>query len=415
VMSNDTIELIRRINPFPADVPAPPFELVLERVDERVSAGPDDERTCRPQRRTHRSAEQPHLGRRPGRLATVAASAGVLLTVAVVGAVVAVVLLDHRTSSSPISARPNAAPIGVVPAGSVSVGPSPAALLSYDGSLWVAGGGYVAHLNPRSGEMQGRTKVPGKTVGTAQLAVGAGGVWVSYTGSSRLLRIDPTTNKLIAQINLPGRPAGGGVAFIDGRVWVSQDAQGARGDVIAINPRTDRVEGAAVPAGAGPAKLASGLGSLWVQNTSSPHGVISEIEPRTRTVRALRFSGGPAVGFGSLWVIPEWFSGHSGPPIRRYDPATRTVISTIRVPRATALAFGDHRVWATTYPRSRSSRVFRPVPGTATVVQINPDTDQLAAKPIQLPGTQPLSIAVVGNDLWIASYSGPLLHYKLTR
>lgn len=411
-MSDDTIELIRGVNPFPADVPPPPFELMLERVDEPIAAGSADDHPYRPGRRSRQPVEQSGVGSPSDRFGTAAAFAGALLTVAVVAVVVAIVV-HHRAASSPILARPNVPRVSVASAGSVSVGSSPVALLSYGGSLWVAGGGYVARLDPSSGQVQGRIVVSGKAVGSAQLAAGAGSVWVSYTGTSKLLRIDPTTTKLVAQITLPGRPSGGGVAFIDGRVWVSQDAHGARGDVIAINPHTDRVDGSAVPVGAGPAKLASGLGSLWVQNTSSPHGAISQIDPRTRAIRSLPFSGGPSVGFGSVWVTPEWFSGDSGPPIRRYDAATRTVISSIRVPRATALAFGERRVWAITYPRSRSATTFRPVPGTATLVQINPNTNQLAGKPIHLHARQPLSIALVGNNLWIATYAGPLLHYKL--
>jgi hypothetical protein len=408
-MSDNTIELIHGVNPFPSELPAPPFELMLERVKhDRVVASPTGDEPHRPGRRSHWPGEQ------PGWLGTAAAFGVAVLAVAVV-AVVAIVVVSHRTASTPVQGRVNASRVGVASAGSVSVGPSPAALVSYDGSLWVAGDGYVARLDPRTGQVQGRIAVSGKVIGTAQMAAGADSVWVSYTGSSRLLRIDAATNKLVAQIHLRGRPAGGGVAFIDGRVWVSQDAQGPRGDVVAINPHTDRIDGSPVPVGAGPAKLASGLGSLWVQNTSSPHGAISQIDPRTRTVRSLRFAGGPSVGFGSVWVTPEWFSGDSGPPIRRYAPATRTVITSIRVPRATAIAFGERRVWVITYPRSRSSRTFQPLPRTATLVQINPNANRVAAKPIRLRATQPLAIAVVRNNLWIATYAGPLLHYKLNR
>jgi hypothetical protein len=407
-MSDNTIELIRGVNPFPSEVPAPPFELMLERVkDDRIVASPADG-PHRPGRRSYWPAEQ------TGWLGTAAAFGVAVLAVAVV-AMVAIVVVSHRTASTPVQGRVDASRVAVASAGSVSVGPSPAALLSYDGSLWVAGDGYVARLDSRTGQVQRRIAVSGKVIGTAQMAAGVNSVWVSYTGSSRLLRIDPATNKLVAQIDLPGRPAGGGVAFVDGRVWVSQDARGPRGDVVAINPRTDRIDGSPVRVGAGPAKLASGLGSLWVQNTSSPHGAISQIDPGTRTARSLPFAGGPSVGFGSVWVTPESFSADSGPPIRRYAPATRTVITSIRVPRATAIAFGESRVWVITYPRSRSSRTFQPVPRTATLVQINPNANRVAAKPIRLRATQPLAIAVVGSNLWIATYTGPLLHYKLSR
>ncbi|MGH2859087.1 MAG: hypothetical protein ACRDMJ_16555, partial [Solirubrobacteraceae bacterium] len=108
-------------------------------------------------------------------------------------------------------------------AGAVNVGPGTVALLYADGSLWVAGHGHVTRLDPETGRVQARIQVPADTVGSAQLASGAGSVWAAYTGPSTLLRIDPRTDRLVARIGLGGLSDGGGVAFSDGLVWVSED------------------------------------------------------------------------------------------------------------------------------------------------------------------------------------------------
>jgi sugar lactone lactonase YvrE len=192
--------------------------------------------------------------------------------------------------------------------------------------------------------------------------------------------------------------------------------------VVAVNPATNRVVGAPVTVGTGPDAIVTGFGALWVDNTSLVLGrtapsktypAVSRIDPHTRRVTTEPFSGTPAAGFGSLWI--QTAAGSDSAAIVRYDPATRRVIARIAVPRVVAVAFGDGRVWAISYPRSRSARTFTPIAGTAALWQIDPRINRAIAKPIHLQLTQPNSIAVSQGQLWIADYgNGRVIHFQLT-
>jgi hypothetical protein len=86
-MSDNAIELIRRVNPFPSDVPAPPFELMFERLkaDHGATAPTDD--LHEPQRDSQQSAGDPErrrlsrVWRRVGAVAAVAVVIGVAAVV----------------------------------------------------------------------------------------------------------------------------------------------------------------------------------------------------------------------------------------------------------------------------------------------------------------------------------------------
>ena len=259
--------------------------------------------------------------------------------------------------------------------------------------------------------MQARIPVLKQGTGDGQLTAGAGSIWVASSASSEVVRIDPSTNRVIARINLGAQATGGGIAYAGGRIWVSGDAH-AHGTLVVIDPQTDRLTGPPVTVGTGPATLAAAFGAVWVQNTSQPYWAMSRVDLSTHVVSSLPFAGGPSVGFGSLWVTPEWSSGNHGPGVRRYDPSTRAVTARIRLPRALALAFGAGRVWVVTQPRSRSLNTFQPIRGTATLVQVDPRTDRVTGRPIHLAALQPLSVAVSGDNVWIAGYDSGLLHFR---
>ena len=166
-----------------------------------------------------------------------------------------------------------AKPVGLYAAGVVDVGGSPQALLANGDSLWVATPRSVVRLNLRNGSTIARTPIPTNGV-NAGLAFGAGSIWLAPTGTSRLLRIDPSSNRLVANIHLGVTDnqrvgsLGGGVAFAAGRIWVSRDSNGPHGDVISVNPTTNQLTATPITVGSGPDTVVSGFGSLWVDNTS---------------------------------------------------------------------------------------------------------------------------------------------------
>ena len=358
--------------------------------------------------------------------------------VAVAVAAVAFVALGHHHGQAPKSApaagrdRPaaiaSAKPVGLYAAGVVTVDGSPQALLAHGDSLWIATPSSVVRLNLQNGATIARTPIPTNGV-NAGLAFGAGSIWLAPTGTSQLLRLDPSSNRLVANIDLGvsshGHVSslGGGVAFAAGRIWVSRDPDRPRGDVISVKPATDRAAVTPITVGSGPDAVVSGFGSTWVDNTSvvvgntSPSRIypaVSRIDLQTRRVTTEPFAGIPAVGFGSLWIQTN--AGSDDAAIVRVDPATGQTLARIAVPRVVGVSSGGGRVWAISYPKSRSASTFQPINGTAALWQIAPRTNRVIGKPIHLPLLQPISIVVSHGQLWIADYqSGKVIHFQLIK
>jgi hypothetical protein len=341
----------------------------------------------------------------------------------------AAVTLTHGGQSAPALIA-SAKPVGLYAAGVVDVGGNPQALLTNAGSLWIATPSTVVRLNLHNGSTLARTPISTNGV-NAGLAFGAGSIWLAPTGASQLMRIDPSTNRIVANIylgvtgNRRLSSLGGGVAFAAGRVWVSRASNRPRGDVVSVNPTTNQVTATPIAVGSGPDTLVSAFGSIWVDNTSVVIGgnapsqvypAVSRIDPRTRRVTTEPFSGTPATGFGSLWIQTNVASDDGPPAIVRIDPATGQTLARIDVPRVVGISFGGGRVWAISYPRSRSASTFQPIKGTAALWQIDPRTNHVIGKPIHLPLTQPDSIVVSDGQLWIADYqSGKVIHFQLIK
>jgi hypothetical protein len=399
-MNDPVIERVAREDPAPAGLVRSEHEALLA----RLRASIDEPATM-----TGRH------DRRPRRLP---AALGAALVAAIVAAVAIVVSNDgHARSPVQIAHRPVDKPVRLVPAGIAHVGDGPADLLVADGSLWVAGQGYVERLNPADGHGQARIRMPANVIGPAELAAGAGSIWVAYQGQGQVQRIDPSSDRVIATIGLRRAASGGGIAVAAGYVWASIDSQSRQGHVLVIDPHTDRVSGPPAAVGTGPGRLDAGLGSIWVQNTSGPNATASRIDPATRAVQQLSITGDPTVGFGHVWVLGSPF-GRGPTALYRYTPGARPAyMPGARFTRGVAITFGAGRVWVLSYPRSRSTRTFHPIRGTAAVTPVAPRPYRYglpAGTPTRLDALQPDAIAVAGRDLWVADFaSGELLHFRI--
>jgi hypothetical protein len=151
------------------------------------------------------------------------------------------------------------------------------------GALWAA----VPNLN-------GVVRVdPGAGTVTATIPAGPacgnvtaddGSVWVT-SGCDKMTvrRIDPATNRVVATLALPAVPAvpangdfpaAADVTIAHGSVWTSTTG-GAYGELVRIDPSTNRVVGRLrLPAGGG--TLAAAEGDLWVGSGRS----VVRIHPR---------------------------------------------------------------------------------------------------------------------------------------
>jgi DNA-binding beta-propeller fold protein YncE len=184
-----------------------------------------------------------------------------------------------------------------------------------------------------------------------------------------------------------------------------------------IDPGTNRVSGPPAAVGTGPGRLHAGLGSVWVQNTSGPNATASRIDPATRAVQQLSITGDPTVGLGHVFVLGSPY-GRGPTDLYRYTPGARPAyLPGAPFPRGAAITFGAGRVWVLSYPRSRSTRTFDPIDGTAAVtpVALRPYRYGLpVGTATRFDARQPDAIAVAGHDLWIADYArGQLLHFRI--
>ena len=115
------------------------------------------------------------------------------------------------------------------------------------GSVWVSDTKQleVLRVDPRTHDVQARIRTGGDTNafgGDPMLNAGAGAVWAiarapSSDGGHRILRIDPSTNRVTARVELPAAqaPIAFDVQILQGRPWVVTN----RG-VIEIDPATAR-------------------------------------------------------------------------------------------------------------------------------------------------------------------------------
>lgn len=210
------------------------------------------------------------------------------------------------------------------------------------GSLWVplcgdkTGGKGLARVSLKDGKVEATLpfEVPESEGG---LATGAGSVWVMTDKNGALARIDPATNKAVAEI--PVAPGSYTVAFADDTVWVTSTEKSV---LTRVNARTNVVE-ETIPVGPRPRFLAVGEGSVWTINQGD--GSISRVDIKTNKVVATIEAGIPgnggeiAVGDGSVWVTSFEF------PLTRIDASTNKVVQQFHGDGGDAVRFGLGSVW----------------------------------------------------------------------
>jgi DNA-binding beta-propeller fold protein YncE len=148
----------------------------------------------------------------------------------------------------------------------VSTGASPQSLAVGGGSLWVANhdARTVTRIDQVSGKVVADILVPSEP---HRVAYGAGAAWVGNWHDNSISRIDPATNRVVGSPIPIGSHHAGNLAVGAGGVWVTSDYRPEAADedvvVVRIDPRTNRaVETIAV--GGHPIDIAATEGAVWV-------------------------------------------------------------------------------------------------------------------------------------------------------
>lgn len=232
-------------------------------------------------------------------------------------------------------------------------------------SVWVAVGqnpssGGLFQIDPKTGEVLSRLPVESSTA----LAFGEGSVWVTSEARGALLRVDPDTGKMTANIKVS---SGGlsGVAVGEGAVWVASwgpaseaGGQDRFGDkkLVRVDPGTNEVvaeipiEQDALEGGASSVDVDEESGAVWV---TSVNGKLFRVDPENNRVVAGIELGDYAweveTFAGDAWTIYETgvndASGASIQRVARIDSKTNQVLGPMKAEDVSGLAAGKDALW----------------------------------------------------------------------
>jgi len=186
------------------------------------------------------------------------------------------------------------------------------------------------------------------SVGRAtSVSYGAGSLWVSIapleSADRAVLRIDPDSDRILATIPTSVVPSwevgGGGLAVVDGSVWVAgldASSNGTQGAIVRIDPSTNLVADAITFEGGSVADVAVDGDAIWALISGNPgRPEVVRIDPSSdKVVARIPLSGGYgrwifATGGSVLVALTQPPGGpFDGGTLVRIDTSTNEVSGT---------------------------------------------------------------------------------------
>ena len=242
---------------------------------------------------------------------------------------------------------------GITPAAVYSIPGTPDWQVTTEDAQWVSNGpkNTLHRMDPKTD--QSVTIEVGKRP-CSGLAAGFGSVWVPLCGDRPnvengakpgLARVDLKTNQLVATIPMGVANSEGGIAASPEAVWMTTDIKGV---LSRIDPTTDKVA-AEIAVAPGSVACVYADGAIWV---SSPEkSVVTRVDPKTNLVTDT-IAVGPkprfiTAGAGSVWTLNQ-----GDGTVSRVDTKSRKLLTNIEagIPGTGGeIAFGDGAVWATVF------------------------------------------------------------------
>jgi virginiamycin B lyase len=216
-------------------------------------------------------------------------------------------------------------------------------------------------------------------------------VWVGGSKPYSVQRIDPSTNKIVAKIRLPGE-ACSGLAFGFGSVWVPVCGKSARLARVGVN--TNEIS-AILPFGTAGAEagITASSDSIWI--VQDKKGTLARVDPRSNTIRQRISippgSYNPIFSDGMIWI-----TGVDDDVLTIVDASSGNVLTSLPIgPRPRFLTSGDGSVWTLNQ-------------GDGTVSRVDTSTRKVIATiPVGIPGVGG-EICYGANSVWTAKFGIPL-------
>jgi DNA-binding beta-propeller fold protein YncE len=166
-------------------------------------------------------------------------------------------------------------------------------------------------------------------------------VWVTDWGRNTVVRVDPAANRLVATIaNLPNGPTG--IAIAPDGVWVAS----SRDNMLTKIDSTSNEVATSVPTDLVPLPVTYAFGSIWVRNEfREGNGTVQRVDPQSGRVVA-SIPVGPGIGRDGLDNLAELGGGLwvPGLQLEEIDPATNKVVRRINH-SANAVWAGAGSLW----------------------------------------------------------------------
>jgi virginiamycin B lyase len=179
--------------------------------------------------------------------------------------------------------------------------------------------------------------------GETNVVAGGGSIWVPSDTSGRIVRIDPSSNQVIASVSVD--PGTHYLAFGMASLWAVSSSQRS---LQQIDPRTNTVV-RRVALGRGPGFLAVGEGAVWVQEQTD--GTVARIDPTTGNVTG-RVKVGKTLKWGDIDTGggQVWLRTTDDQAYAIIDP--RTLAITARVGKASgsgAIRYAGNGAWTSAH------------------------------------------------------------------
>lgn len=336
-------------------------------------------------------------------------------------------LTPRRPAPAPaVTAAPSTTIRPAPVAARIRVGRGVVAVAVGEGGVWALRGSKVVRVDPRTDRVTARIQVAAAAdFWDGRFALGAGALWVGAGADT--IRVDAGTGE-------PSRVRAAVWAVAPDGLWSCRThRQGRGGRLVRVDPQT-LAETARIPVPACPAALVAERGMVWaidergrqVLRVDAASGQVRQIDLPVAPF-AVAPTGPPAValavGEGAVWALsdqvesPTRLGARVGLGLVRIDP------SSVRVTGVTpladldtagqALAVGAGGVWVVGVPATQSRG-----PGPLVVDRVDPRGGRLlgsfAVGRLQ-PAFGPL-LAVGSGALWLATFdSGELLRVDLSR
>lgn len=237
-------------------------------------------------------------------------------------------------------------------------------------AVWItnADTGIVSRIDPQRNQIAASIKL---TPGAVLLGTSPGAIWVLNFPKDTVTRIDEQTSRVVVTLSSPTLPAGLpiGITYGAGSVWIcNRENHGGAAGVIRIDPQTNQIQ-AQIDVSENRALWCNGdlkvtAQGVWVPifDTISPlrQHLLQRIDPTTNKVADLISLEGDmntsiAADDHGVWLCDPTFG------LYRVDPKTRQVVAKLAILGGDSMALGGGSLWLT---RTSDNSVVRitPVP-----------------------------------------------------